>query len=287
MGAATLFSPPSSSVHGILQARMLEWVAIPSSRGSFRPRDRTCISCIAGGFFTVELPGRLHFLLSWSKCEDNMWSWFWWGKDKSGPFSGTSTLCPLLLFRNYVVSDSVTPWTVAHQACLCKGFPKQEYWSESPFPSPGDLPNPGIEPVSPALAGRFFTRALDHNPHFILFSQNDLILQMTSKKWTVDWKTHEKKKIKFTLHVIEKNHHIPLQGLSPSGQYPLSSSWLFISLTFTCTKHRLKIALIALSISALALNLCTSLSHTKIHAKKVIFCSSGISLAWYPYHINS
>ena len=37
------------------------------------------------------------------------------------------------------------------------GFPRQEYWSRLPFPSPGDLPDPGIEPVSPALAGRFFT----------------------------------------------------------------------------------------------------------------------------------
>ena len=39
----------------------------------------------------------------------------------------------------------VTPWTVAHQAPLSMGFPRQEYWSELPFPSPGDLPNPGIE----------------------------------------------------------------------------------------------------------------------------------------------
>ena len=45
--------PPSSSVHGILQARILEWVAIPFSRGSFQPRDRTQVSCIAGRFFTV------------------------------------------------------------------------------------------------------------------------------------------------------------------------------------------------------------------------------------------
>ena len=51
-----------------------------------------------------------------------------------------------------VVSDSfVTPWTVAHQAPLSMGFPRQDYWSGLPFPSPGDLPNPGIEPVSPAL----------------------------------------------------------------------------------------------------------------------------------------
>ena len=54
----------------------------------------------------------------------------------------------------------VTLWTVAHQAPLCMGFSKQEYWSGLPFPPPGDLPNPGIKPVSvmsPALIGGFFT----------------------------------------------------------------------------------------------------------------------------------
>ena len=44
-----------------------------------------------------------------------------------------------------------TPQTVAHQAPLSMGFFGQEYWSGLPFPSPGDLPNPGMEPVSPAL----------------------------------------------------------------------------------------------------------------------------------------
>ena len=50
-----------------------------------------------------------------------------------------------------------TPWTVASQVPLSMGFPRQEYWNGLPFPSPGDLPDPGIESVSPALAGRFFT----------------------------------------------------------------------------------------------------------------------------------
>ena len=44
-----------------------------------------------------------------------------------------------------------TPWTVAYQAPLSMEFSRQEYWSGLPFPSPGDLPNPGIEPGSPAL----------------------------------------------------------------------------------------------------------------------------------------
>ena len=46
-------SPPGSSVHGILQARILEQVAIPFSKGSSQPRDQTQVSCIAGGFFTI------------------------------------------------------------------------------------------------------------------------------------------------------------------------------------------------------------------------------------------
>ena len=49
----------------------------------------------------------------------------------------------------------VIPWTIACQTPLCMGFPRQEYRSGLPFPSPGDLPDPGIEPASPALAGRF------------------------------------------------------------------------------------------------------------------------------------
>ena len=44
-----------------------------------------------------------------------------------------------------------TPWTIAYQVLLSKGFSRQEYWSGLQFPSPGDLPNPGIEPGSPAL----------------------------------------------------------------------------------------------------------------------------------------
>ena len=54
----------------------------------------------------------------------------------------------------------LTPWTVAHQIPLSMGFPRQEYWNESPFSSPGYPPDPEFEPtcpVSPSLAGGFFT----------------------------------------------------------------------------------------------------------------------------------
>ena len=61
------------------------------------------------------------------------------------------------LFSCSVVSNSVTPRTGAHQAPLSLGFPRQEYWSGLPFPSPGDLPDPGIEPMFPVPQCGFFT----------------------------------------------------------------------------------------------------------------------------------
>ena len=57
----------------------------------------------------------------------------------------------LLLSRFSRVRLCATPWTAAHQAPPTLGFSRQEYWSGLPFPSPEDLPNPGIEPTSPAL----------------------------------------------------------------------------------------------------------------------------------------
>ena len=79
------YSPPASSVHGILQARILEWVAMPSSRGSSQPReDQTqvsSVSCIAGGFFTTEPPRKpygTYFLLNsmriWGEFHNPYWS---------------------------------------------------------------------------------------------------------------------------------------------------------------------------------------------------------------------
>ena len=53
--------------------------------------------------------------------------------------------------KSSVVSNSATPWTITYQAPPSIGFSGQEYWSGLPFPSPGDLPHPGIQPRSPAL----------------------------------------------------------------------------------------------------------------------------------------
>ena len=71
----------------------------------------------------------------------------------------------------------MTLWTAARQAPLSTGFPRQERWSGLPFPPPGDLPDPGIEPASPAspaLAGGFFTteppREAHGKPHRLLWN---------------------------------------------------------------------------------------------------------------------
>ena len=93
---------------------------------------------------------------------------------------GTYFFLPLLLFNlsinlffpmtgynghvHLVVSDSATPRVVAYQTPLSMEFSRQEFWSELPFPPPGDLLNPETEPRSPALAGRFFSTAPPGKP---------------------------------------------------------------------------------------------------------------------------
>ena len=74
------------------------------------------------------------------------------------------------------MSDSfAAPWTVACQAPLSMGFSRQEYWGDLPFPSPGDLPDPGIEPMSPALVdGFFFTPKPPGKPTHIFQSVQSL-----------------------------------------------------------------------------------------------------------------
>ena len=57
-----------------------------------------------------------------------------------------------------------TPWTVAYQAPPTMGFSRQEYWNGLPFPSPGDLPNPGIKPRSPALEADTLTSEPQGSP---------------------------------------------------------------------------------------------------------------------------
>ena len=62
-----------------------------------------------------------------------------------------------------------TPWIVAHQAPLSMGFSRQEYWGGLPSPSPGDLPNPGIKPGSPALQADYLPTELGGKPYSYIY----------------------------------------------------------------------------------------------------------------------
>ena len=79
-------------------------------------------------------------------------------------------LSPQCFILMYVVQSLscvqlfATLWTMDRQAPLSMGFPRQEYWSRLPFPSPGDLLGPGIELVSPAMADGFFTNEIPAKP---------------------------------------------------------------------------------------------------------------------------
>ena len=79
-------------------------------------------------------------------------------RKKAKLYNGGNSLQPVMLEKLYVKVKSLscvrlfmTPWTVAYQAPPFMGFSRQGYWSGLPFPSPGDLPDPGITPGSPAL----------------------------------------------------------------------------------------------------------------------------------------
>ena len=102
-------SPPGSSVHGISQAGILEWVTISFSRGSSQPWDQTHVS--------------------------------WNGRWILLPHTHTHTHTCVKVKSLSCVQFIVTPWTVAYQAPPSMGFFRKEYWSGLPFPSPEDLPN--------------------------------------------------------------------------------------------------------------------------------------------------
>ena len=71
------------------------------------------------------------------------------GNHKSGLDQKEKDYCKVL--RGSHLGSLCDPWTIAHQVPLSVEFSRQEYWSVLPFPSPGDFPDPGNEPVSPAL----------------------------------------------------------------------------------------------------------------------------------------
>ena len=70
-----------------------------------------------------------------------------------------------------------SPQTAAHQAPLSIEFPRQEYWSGLPFPTPGDLPDPGMEQAFLALAGRFFTTEPSRKSIWVVVNKNSFMFQ--------------------------------------------------------------------------------------------------------------
>ena len=99
-----------------------------------------------------------------------------------------------------------TPWTVGHQAPPSVGFPRQEYWSGLPFPSPGDLPDPGIEPWSPAPQADSLLSELPGKPSaYTVRDVNYISTKLEGKK--------NRTKVKFTFDLQSKASD--LQGSSP------------------------------------------------------------------------
>ena len=120
-----------------------------------------------------------------------------------------------MLSRFSCVQLFVILWTVAHQAPLSKGFPRQEYWSGLPFPSPGDLPDLGIKLMSPELASGFFTTQPPEKPshaNYPLYNNNTWLSQIGDTENSPSWKnevlflhllddTLKKKMIKMFLYI--------------------------------------------------------------------------------------
>ena len=120
------YSLSVSSIHGSFQARVLEWIAISFSRGSSRPRKSAfpgSPALQADALLSEPMPKNVQLLL-------------------------LSHFSRVRLFA--------TPWTIVYETPPSMEFSKQENWSGLPFPSPGALPNPGIEPMSPALQADAF-----------------------------------------------------------------------------------------------------------------------------------
>ena len=161
-------------------------------RGSWVHLRRCCSSCspLPGRFLKALFPvaSRLLEKLSYGKSEQGarrlsgnglniarpllgpMATWL-----HHLPFWGSKSLCEALVVVQSLsrVWLFVTPWTVACQAPLSMVFARQEYWSGLPFPTPGDLPDPGIELESPALAGWFFTAEPPRKPSMRWYTPTD------------------------------------------------------------------------------------------------------------------
>ena len=168
-------SPPGSSVHGILQVRILKWVATPFSRGSSWPRDWTQVSCIAGGFFSIWATREAH--ASYEPKRKDAWIFFQvldkkvvgilglevqeevYTALKNESLETYEALClpaltsvSLRFFMPVCLRAQSCPTLQPHEPMgfLCPwNFPGN--WSVLPYSSLGVLANPRLELMSPAL----------------------------------------------------------------------------------------------------------------------------------------
>ena len=124
-----VYSLPGSSVHGILQGRILEWVAISFSGGSSRPREQTHVSCTAGRFTTTEPPNKRTISFLQSSFYPLLW-------------------CTGFSLQRLVMSRSTGSRHTGFSVCHAWAYLPHSMWG---------LPGARIEPVSLALAGRRFT----------------------------------------------------------------------------------------------------------------------------------
>ena len=156
-------SPPGSPIPGILQARILEWVAIAFSNAwkwKVKVKSLSCVWFLATPCTAAyQAPPSMGFSMQE----------YWSGVGVTGPIFNSQSLSLPTCVKVKVKSLSrvwlsAGLWTVAHQAPLSMGFSRQEYWSGLPFPSPGDLPHPGIEPRSPTLQADALTSAPPGKP---------------------------------------------------------------------------------------------------------------------------
>ena len=164
------------SIHGIFQARVLEWVAISFSRGNSRPRGRTRVypHC-RQTLYCLSRWGSLRHLLLLLPLSLQSCPTLCDPTDRSQPGSPVPGILQARTLEWVAISFSnawkwnmkvkslshvrllVTPWTSAYQAPASIGFSRQEYWSGLPFPSPEEIPDPGIKPGSIHIVGRCFT----------------------------------------------------------------------------------------------------------------------------------
>ena len=151
-------SPPGSCIHGIFQARILQWVAIAFSRVSFQLRDWICISCLAGRSFTIEAPGKPLSHMWAAAAKSLQCPILCYPIDGSPPVFAVPGILQARILEWVAISFSsawkwkvkvkskmkslsrvwlfMTPWTAAYQAPPSMGFSWQKYWSGVPLPSP-------------------------------------------------------------------------------------------------------------------------------------------------------